>query len=179
MVESSLPPVQIYQPYGEAPINALAVVVKTPEGRGNLRQLSEAMRDSIRRSAPGIPLREVLTMDDAVFRVRWVSRFFFRQLVLYTVLAVWITVVGLYGLTADSVRLILKEALVLSLAGVSCGLALALGQIVSRMFVTVSARDSLTLGVVSGALFTVSVLAALVPARHALNLAPATACRTE
>jgi putative ABC transport system permease protein len=199
MVETSLPRVQLYHPYANAPIDALALLVKA---ESDTSRLSASLREAVQRAAPGLPLSEVLTMDDAVFRVRWVSRFFSRQLLLYAALAVWITVVGLYGLTADSVsrrtrelairlalgaserglvRLVLKEALVLSLAGVSCGLVLALGlgQLASRMFVTVSARDPLTLGVVSGALFTVSVLAALVPARHALRLSPATALRTE
>lgn len=205
MVDSSLPGVQLYQPYGEAPPEALAVVVKAKEaneGSWDVARLSASLRDAVRRAAPGIPLSEVLTMDEAVFRVRWVSRFFSRQLAGYAVLAMWITVVGLYGLTADSVvrrtrelairfalganerslvALVLKEAVFLGAAGVACGLllALALGQLVSRMFVTVSARDPMTLGLVSVTLFAVTVLAALLPARRALRLEPTTALRTE
>jgi len=205
MVDSNLPRVQLYQPYGEAPLDALAVVVKAEEakeGRRDGARLSASLRDAVRRAAPGIPLSEVLTMDEAVFRVRWVSRFFSRQLVGYAALAVWITVVGLYGLTADSVArrtrelairfalganerrlvaLVLKEAVFLGLAGVACGLvlALALGQLVSRMFVTVSARDPMTLGLVSVTLFAVTVLAALLPARRAIRMEPTTALRTE
>jgi putative ABC transport system permease protein len=202
MVESNLPSVQLYQPYGEAPPEALAVVVKAKEGRGDVARLSASLRDGVRRAAPGIPLSEVLTMDEAVFRVRWVSRFFSRQLVGYAVLAIWITVVGLYGLTADStvrrtrelairfalgaterrlVALVLKEAVFLGVAGVTCGLllALALGQLVSRMFVTVSARDPLTLGLVSVTLFAVAILAALLPAMRAIRMEPTTALRTE
>ncbi|HLE69473.1 MAG TPA: FtsX-like permease family protein, partial [Vicinamibacteria bacterium] len=208
MVDSNLPRVQLYQPYGEAPLDALAVVVKAEEakeakeGRRDAGRLSASLRDGVRRAAPGIPLSEVLTMDEAVFRVRWVSRFFSRQLVGYAVLAIWITVVGLYGLTADSVvrrtrelairfalganerrlvALVLKEAVVLGVTGVACGLllALALGQLVSQMFVTVSARDPLTLGLVSATLFAVTLLAALLPARRALRLSPTTALRTE
>jgi putative ABC transport system permease protein len=202
MVDADLPRVQLYQPYGEAPPEALAVVAKAEEADGDVARLSASLRDAVRRAAPGIPLSEVLTMDEAVFRVRWVSRFFSRQLVGYAALAMWITVVGLYGLTADSVArrtrelairfalganerrlvaLVLKEAVFLSVAGVSCGLllALALGQLVSRMFVTVSARDPLTLGLVSVTLVAVTVLAALLPAWRALRLEPATALRTE
>jgi len=205
MVDADLPGVQLYQPYGEAPPEALAVVVKsreTSDGRGDVARLSASLRDALRRAAPGIPLSEVLTMEEAVFRVRWVSRFFSRQLVGYAVLAMWITVVGLYGLTADSVArrtrelairfalganerrlvaLVLKEAVLLGVAGVSCGLllALALGQLVSRMFVTVSARDPLTLGLVSVTLVAVTVLASLLPAFGVLRMEPTTALRTE
>ncbi len=199
MVDSRLPGVQLYHPYAEAPRDALAVVVK---GSGDPVRLSASLRDGVRRAAPGIPLSEVLTMDDAVFRVRWVSRFFSRQLVGYAVLAVWITLVGLYGLTADSVvrrtreltirfalgaderrllALVLREAVVLGASGVALGLvlALALGQLVSRMFVTVSPRDPLTLALVSVAICAVTGIAAFLPARRALRLDPATALRME
>jgi putative ABC transport system permease protein len=131
-----------------------------------------------------------------------VSRFFVRQLASYAMLAVLITVVGAYGLTADSVvrrtrelairfalgasekglvALVMKEAVVLAAAGVASGLllALALGQLVSRMFVTVSPRDPLTLVVVSATLFTVTLLAAFFPARRAIHMDPTTALRTE
>jgi predicted permease len=199
MVDESLPNVQLYQPYGENAAPTLALVAKA---RGDVRDLSPAVRDAIRRAAPGIPVAEILTMDEAVFRVRWVSRFFSRQLAGYAVLAMWITVVGLYGLTADSVvrrtrelairfalgaserrlvSLVLKEAVFLGVAGVACGLVLALllGQLVSRMFVTVSARDPWTLVLVGLTLLAVTVIAAFLPARRALGMDPTTALRTE
>jgi putative ABC transport system permease protein len=198
MVGSGLPRVQLYHPYAEAPLPALAVLVK---GSGDAR-LSAALRDAVRRSAPGIPISEVLTMDEAVFRVRWVSRFFSRLLAGYALLATLITVVGLYGLTADSVvrrtrelairfalgaserrlvALVLKEAVLLGVTGVACGvfLALALGGLVSRMFVTVSPRDPLTLALVSVTLLAVTILAGFLPARRATRMDPTTALRTE
>jgi ABC-type antimicrobial peptide transport system permease subunit len=199
MVDSELPSIQIYHPYGNTPSDTLVVVVKA---RGNVALLSSSFRDAVRRAAPGVPLSEVLTLDDAVFRVRWVSRFFSRQLIGYAFLAVLITMVGLYGLTADSVvrrtrelairfalganehrlvGLVLREAVVLGAVGVGLGLllALGLGQLASRMFVTVSARDPVTLGIVGVSLFAVTVLAALLPARRAVRLDPITALRME
>jgi ABC-type antimicrobial peptide transport system permease subunit len=141
-------------------------------------------------------------MDDAIFRVRWVSSFFSRQLSSYAMLAVLITLVGAYGLTADSVvrrtrelairfalgasarglvALVLKETLMLAAAGVACGLVLALtlGQLVSKMFVTVSPRDPATLLAVGATLFAVTVLAAFLPARRAIRMDPVNALRTE
>jgi putative ABC transport system permease protein len=201
MVDAGLPKVQLYHPYADGPLDALAVLVKAGRS-GDVAGLSSSIRDAVRRAAPGIPLSEVLTMEDAVFRVRWVSRFFSRQLASYAVLAVWITMVGLYGLTADSVTrrtrelairfalganergllaAVVKESLVLAVSGVLSGLvlALALGQFMSRMFVTVSARDPLTLLLVSVTLLAVTVAAALIPARRALSLDPTTALRTD
>jgi putative ABC transport system permease protein len=199
MVDSSLPAIQLYQPYAEAPLDALAVVVK---GRGDIARISASLRDTVRGAAPGIPISEILTMDEAIFRLNWVSRFFSRQLLSYAVLAVLITLVGSYGLTADSVvrrtrelairlalgasqkglvRLVLKEAVVLAAAGVVSGLllALVLGQLVSRMFVTVSARDPLTLSLVTATLFGVTLLASYLPARRAMRMDPTAALRSE
>jgi putative ABC transport system permease protein len=199
MVDSSLPKVQLYQPYAEAPLDALAVVVKAS---GDPASLSTSLREAVRRAAPGIPISEILTMEEAIFRVRWVSSFFSRQLLSYAVLAVLITLVGSYGLAADSVArrtrelairlalgasqkgllaLVLKEAVMLAAVGVASGLllALVLGQLVSRMFVTVSARDPLTLGLVTAALFGVTLLASYLPARRAMGMDPTAALRSE
>jgi putative ABC transport system permease protein len=141
-------------------------------------------------------------MDDAIFRVRWVSLFFSRQLAGYAALAVFIAIFGTYGLTADSVvrrtrelairfalgasergliSLVLREAVILAAAGVALGvlLALAVGQLVSTMFVTVSPRDPFTLAAVSSAVFLATLLAAFLPARLALRMDPTTALRTE
>jgi predicted permease len=199
MVATVLPSVQLYHPYGEAPTSSLGVLIKARE---DASALAGPLRDAVRRSAAGVPLSEVLTMEDAVFRVRWVSGFFSRQLTSYALLAVLITAVGLYGLTADSVvrrtrelairfalganerglvGLVLREALVLGAIGVSLGLllALVLGQLASRMFVTVSARDPVILGLVGLSLFAVTVVAALLPARRAVLMDPVTALRIE
>jgi putative ABC transport system permease protein len=199
MVESLLPKVQLYHPYADAPLDALAVVVKAT---GDTASLSASLRETIRRAAPGIPISEILTMDEALFRVKWVSSFFSRQLLSYAALAVLITLVGAYGLTADAmvrrtrelairlalgasqkglVGLVLREAVALSAGGVAIGIliALGLGQLVSRMFVTVSARDPLTLGLVAVTLFGVTLLASFLPARRAMRMDPIAALRTE
>jgi hypothetical protein len=199
MVDMGLPRVQLYQPYAQSPGDEITLVVKGEEDPG---RLASSLRGAIRRAAPGIPLSEILTMDDAIFRVRWVSLFFSRQLAGYAALAVFITLFGTYGLTADSVvrrtrelairfalgaserglvSLVLKEAVILAAAGVALGilLALALGQLVSTMFVTVSPRDPFTLAAVSSAVFLATLLAAFLPARLALRMDPTTALRTE
>ena len=54
-----------------------------------------------------------------------------------------------------------------------------IGQLVSKMFVTVSPRDPATLLAVGAALFAVTVLAAFLPARRAIRMDPVNALRTE
>ena len=141
-------------------------------------------------------------MDDAIFRVRWVSSFFSRQLIIYALLAIVIAAVGIYGLTADSVarrtrelairvalgaeraslvRLILREATILGRIGVFLGLGLALGVtgFASSMFAGVEARDPVIFGSVTVAVLAVIVFAGVLPARRASGVDPISALRTE
>jgi ABC-type antimicrobial peptide transport system permease subunit len=160
------------------------------------------MREGFQASAPGVPFGEVLTMADSVFRLRWVSSFFSRQLVAYAILAMIIAAVGLYGLTADSVsrrtrelairtalgaertnliRLIVVEAVKLGVLGVGIGVALSLGvtRFAARMLVDVGARDPLVFTSVTVLLLGVVIVAAFVPARRASALDPIRALRIE
>ena len=141
-------------------------------------------------------------MDDAIFRVLWVSSFFSRQLIMYALLAIVIAAVGVYGLTADSVarrtrelairvalgaeraslvRLILREATILGSIGVflGLGLALAVTGLTSSMLAGVGARDPVIFVSVAVAVVAVIVVAAVPPARRASGLDPISALRTE
>lgn len=194
-----LPGMQLYVPYADSPTTRLAVAVY---GRAPNRDLAAAMREGFQASAPGVPFGEVLTMADSVFRLRWVSSFFSRQLVAYAILAMIIAAVGLYGLTADSVsrrtrelairtalgaertsliRLIVVEAVKLGVLGVALGVVLSLGvtRFAARMLVDVGARDPLVFTSVTVLLLGVVVVAAFVPARRASALDPIRALRTE
>lgn len=194
-----IPDVQLYVPYGESPTAELSVVVL---GRGTRSALASAMQDALRAAAPGVPFSEILTMDDAIFRVRWVSSFFSRQLVVYALLATLIAGVGIYGLTADSlarrtrelairtalgaergslVRLILREAATLGGIGVFLGLgmSLAVTGFAASMFTGVGARDPVIFASVAVAVFAVIVAAAGPPARRATSVDPISALRTE
>lgn len=199
MVNSDLPTIQLYQPFASNPSRALAVAVRM---RGPTQAEADVLRKTVRRLAPGIPLSEVLTMNDAIFRVRWVSRFFSRQLVIYAMLAILIASVGLYGLTLDAVvnrtkelairlalgadrsqlvLLVLREAFFLGATGIVAGLVLTFvfAHTASSMLVSVSTRNPLPLAIVGSVLFLVLLSAAFHPARRASRLDPITALRTE
>ncbi len=199
MVTSDLPEVQLYIPYGAFPASSVAVVLHSATAP---EILTPAMREAFRTSAPGVPVSEILTMDDAILRVRWVGQLFSRQLAVYAVLATAIAALGLYGLTADSVsrrtrelairvalgaehrdiiRLIVGEAMVLGGLGIALGAFLALGvtRFGSQMLVMVSARDPVVFITVALLLLTIALLAAFLPARRASGLDPSTALRSE
>jgi hypothetical protein len=194
-----IPSAQLYVPFGRIGAETMSIAIRSDAPP---KALATAVREALRDSAPGLPVSEILTMEAALFRVRWVSRFFSRQLVLYAGLATLISAIGLYGLTADAVsrrtrelavrvafgadrssliRLVVSEALVLGGIGVGLGLGLSLAitRFASAMFAGVGARDPLVFASVAILLLGVTLLASFLPAREASIVDPMTALRTE
>lgn len=199
MVDSNLPAIQLYQPFASNPTAVLAVALRTQDATASA---AAALRQAVRGEAPGVPISEVLTMNDAIFRVRWVSRFFSRQLVNYAMLATLIAVVGLYGLTVDAVAnrtkelaircalgadrlrlttLVMGESVILGGAGIAAGLMLTyvLAGAASSMLVSVSPHDPVPFVGVGSVLFVVLLGAAFYPARRASRLNPISALRAD
>jgi predicted permease len=79
------------------------------------------------------------------------------------------------------VWIVLRETLLLVLAGVAIGIpcAMAVSRLIAHMLFGLSSGDPLTMATASGALFTVGVIAGYLPARRALNMDPAAALRFE
>ena len=194
-----VPDAQLYLPYGYQPIEPVSVVVQSGADSG---LIASQMRRAFRSAAPGVPITEILTMGEAIFRVRWVSQFFSRQLVIYAAIATLIAALGLYGLTADSVtsrtrelavrmalgarrmdllRLILRDALTTGVLGVVLGMGL--GFLVSGfqapMLQGAAARDPVIFASVAALLTLVTLAAAFLPARRATALNPIEALRAD
>jgi putative ABC transport system permease protein len=130
------------------------------------------------------------------------ERFSVSLLTLFTIFALVLACVGVYGVTAyavaqrtheigvrialgarrrDVMMMVLGQGLRLAAAGVAIGLVCALGltQLVGGLLFGVSARDPLTIVGVCGALIGVSLLACYIPARRAMNVDPMEALRYE
>jgi putative ABC transport system permease protein len=116
--------------------------------------------------------------------------------------ALVLAALGLYGLTAGVVssrtreigvrlalgaspgavaRLVVDDSLITAGAGVAVGLVLALwaGRLIESLLVGVGSRDPVTLAVVAATLLIVAALAAVLPARRAASVDPATVLRGE
>lgn len=95
-------------------------------------------------------------MPAAIFRVRWVSRFFSRRLAIYALVAMMVAAVGL-GLV----------------------LAAVMTRFAASMFTGVGAKDPVIFTAVGVAVLLVIVVASVLPARRASALDPISALRTE
>jgi predicted permease len=143
------------------------------------------------------PLEETLSASLAP------RRFPLQLLGCFAVLAVLLSAVGIYGVTAyavaqrtrelgvrmavgasgaDVVRLVLRQAFVLAAAGVAVGtlVALASAKVLASLLVEgVSTRDPLTYAAVIAVLSLVALAASAVPALRASRIDPMTALRSE
>jgi len=82
---------------------------------------------------------------------------------------------------ADILAMVLKEGLVLAVAGVVIGILAALGlmRLLRTLLFEVSTNDATTFAIVAGVLFAVALLACYLPARRATKVDPLIALRYE
>ncbi len=82
---------------------------------------------------------------------------------------------------SDILKMVLKQGLVLALAGIAVGVvaALALMRLLRSLLFEVQPSDATTFGIVVGALFIVTLFASYLPARRATKVEPLVALRYE
>ncbi len=164
-----------------------------------------AMADSVRKTVlaidPDQPVSKVSTMEEVVERSAGELRLIMRLLTAFSAAATLLAIIGLYGVVAYSVvqrtreigirravgaershifRLIVKQALAFSVAGVVLGIvaALALTRAVKGLLFQVSATDPVVFVGVATAFVAAALLASYVPARRATAIDPLEALRT-
>ena len=169
---------------------------------GDPHQLAEPVRAIIRRVDPKLPVFGPVTLEDHVQSASFQQRLAASLLSAFGGLAVLLASIGLYATIAYSVsrrtrelgarlamgatgrditRLVLGQAVRLTVIGLAIGLGLAIGaaQLFATLLVGIKPADPVTIGAVTVLLSAIAIVASYVPARRAARLDPLQALRYE
>ena len=162
------------------------------------------LREEVRAIDPDLPLYNIRTMDQNLEQIRWPFRIFGSMFAIFATIALVLSAVGLYAVTAYSVSqrtqeigvrtalgaeskqvmwLFLRRAFFQVGIGLTLGIAGAFG--VGKIFessdllVQVNGSDSITILSIAALLTIVSLVACIWPARRATRLDPVVALRGE
>jgi putative ABC transport system permease protein len=180
-------------------LNWMTLVVHTSN---RPEQLVSAIRSQIWSVDKDQPVAKIESMEDYVAESVALPRFSSAMASAFSLAALLITVVGLYGVMSYSVsqrrkeigvraalgadageirRLILWQGGRLALSGLGLGMGVALGvtRWLQSLLFRISVTDPLTLGSTALILMTVAVAACFIPARRATKVDPMVALRYE
>jgi putative ABC transport system permease protein len=188
-----------YWPHPELVYSSMTMVIRT---KGEATSIAPAAREVIRNIDPEQPIGEVNTMEGLLATSVARSRFNTVLLGVFSLVALVMAAVGIYGVMSYSVqqrtheiglrmalgaqqgdvlRLVIKQGIILGLIGVGTGLLVSFGLtrlIVSLLF-EVPATDPRTFAAVATGLFLITVIACYIPARRATKVDPLVALRYE
>jgi putative ABC transport system permease protein len=161
-----------------------------------------AVRQIVRDLDAGLPLSDIATVEELVARSLQRPRALSLLVAALAVVALVLSIVGIYGVMAyyvqqhakeigirlalggspqNVLRLVLVHGLRVVASGVAVGLvsALLLTRLLTSLLFGVGAADAVTFAAAGAVLLTVATTACLVPARRAVGLAPAIVLRDE
>ncbi len=188
----------LYVPEAQWPFDEPTFVVRTASSATNL---ASAVREVLRGIDPALPVFDSRPLASVVSDSVAQERFLVRILSLFSLLAVVLSAIGIYGVVAYGVEqrrrelgvrlalgasrdrvlgLVLRDGLRLALVGGALGIAgaIALTRLLKTvLFSGVSPTDPVTLAVVTLALLSVAVVASLAPAVRASRMHPTAALR--
>jgi len=199
-LKEQTPPV-VYVPY-TFDLTDLPGVWFELRSAGDPLRLAQTVRAAVHEAAPSAPVTNLKTQAAQIDQTISQERTFANLCTYFAILAVIITCVGLYGMTAYAVarrtseigirmalgagrrriiRMMLRQALVLAAVGLAIGL-LAVWQtthIVGSFLFGVKPQDPAAIGGAAGLLLAAAIFAAWGPARRAARVDPMVALRNE
>lgn len=190
-----------YLPLEQAffPAMGLALHVRTD---GPPLSVLPDLRHELRSLDPGVTLFEVMDLRDYIGAAWFAQKIAATLLSVLGTLALMLAAVGLFSVmaytvsqrtheigirmaigaqTTDVLRMIVAQALRLTMTGIAVGLALSitLAPLIANQLLGVSAVDPLTFSAVAALLIVVAMAACWLPARRASRIDPLAALRTE
>jgi predicted permease len=188
-----------YLPFRADPQRGVALVVRVPANPAGVAPL---IREEMRAIEPDVPLVTIQTMDQLLAQQRWSFRVFGSMFAIFAAIALVLSSLGLYAVTAYSVSqrtaeigvrralgaqsgdvmwLVLRRGLMQVAIGVPFGIAGAVGvsRVLQSLLVRAGPGDVLTIGAIALLMVGVSVAACLGPARRATRLDPVAALRSD
>jgi putative ABC transport system permease protein len=198
-VTQKRPPATVYVPHAQEPVQGVVLVVRY---EGDTAALAAAMRRVLQANDPDMPLYEVHTMEEYLRKSLWENRIYASLMLVFALLALVIATIGIYGVMAYSVaqrtqeigirmalgaarqdvlRLVVGQALRLTVLGVGIGLAgaYAVTRLMASLLTGVQPGDPPTFVGVTVILAFSSMVAAWLPAERATRVDPMVALRTE
>jgi putative ABC transport system permease protein len=181
-----------------------AAMTLIARGAGDPHLLTPAVREEMRAIDPDLPLFNIRTMDEVLAEARWPFRVFGSMFAIFALIALMLSAVGLYAVTAYSVTqrtqeigirtalgaqsgqvlwMFVRRGFIHLAVGLTLGVAAALG--VGAIFesadllVQIDGRDPVTIGSIALLLAVVSLFASTWPARRATQLDPLVALRRD
>jgi putative ABC transport system permease protein len=189
----------VYVPLrAQAPASA-ALLIRAQRDPASLTSLA---REEVRHIDPDLPLFGIQTLDQSIAQQRWPFRVFGTMFAIFAAIALALSAVGLYAVTAYSVAqrtqeigvrmalgaqaaqvlwLILRRAVVQMAIGLAIGIAgaVGVGQLLASILFQTGTRDPLLLTLIVALLAFVSMSACYWPARRATRLDPVNALRND
>jgi len=190
-----------YLPFRTDPRGFMNLIVRSA---GDPNLMTPILREEVRAIDPDLPLFGIRTMDAALAQARWPFRIFGTMFSIFALIALTLSAVGLYAVTAYAVSqrtqeigvrmalgaqgnqvawLFLRRSFVQLGIGLAIGVAGALG--VGALFsntnllVQTTGRDPVTIGGIALLLALVAVAASILPAKRATRLDPMLALRRD
>jgi predicted permease len=192
-------PPTMYVPYRQARLGNAVFAVRAAD---HAAASVGAVREAVRQIDPNLPLMDVSTQLEQIERRFAQEKVFAQAYTLFSAIALLIASVGLFGLMSYSVArrtneigirmalgaqrhdvltMVMRESMVLVVAGVVIGIAAAAAasRLVDALLFGLPATDLQTMGAAILVMILVSALAGYLPARRAAHVDPMVALRYE
>lgn len=190
---------EFFLAHKESAWTSMHTVIRT---KGDPEAITPAVRQVIAELDPNLPLVKAETMNSLIVESLWMNQFTTTLFGVLAVIALLLSVIGVYGVINYSVSqrtheigirmalgaqvedvrmLVVKQGLKLALLGVLIGLPIAFGltKLMTSMLHGISPSDPLTFGGIAIVAVLIALVASYIPARKATKVDPMIALRYE